>query len=96
MEPYKITTLPIEELVRQGLAELNYLPSGAMSGTEYFKEANNTRKTFSYHFAVDYLVCTHETRLLITGSRTIKVIRLQVVDEVMDSLKELDATVVKY
>lgn len=96
MKAYDKATLPIETVLKSGLTTLGYEQAGSLAGTESFKEDQLTRKTMSYHFSVDHIICTHETRLLRTGSRTIQIKRLRSVEQVMDILTQLDNTVVKY
>ncbi|MBC9703612.1 MAG: hypothetical protein H9W81_01050 [Enterococcus sp.] len=96
MEAFDTDLLAIEKALREGITDLGYNSIGTLAGTETFKENEITRQTMSYSFQQDHVVCTHETRLLMTGSRTVKVKRLRDISKVWSVLQELDNTIVKY
>lgn len=85
-----------EDVFRRELTELGYIPSGALAGNEFIKENEGTCKTIIYHMYMEQLVCTHETRLLSTGSRIIQVHRMRGTEDIVPTLKQLDKTVVAY
>lgn len=70
--------------------------SNSIAKTEFSKEEDTTRKMFHYEVSETAVACIHETRLLTTGSRTIRVKSFDSIDEVMGFLTACDSTVVAY